>query len=249
MAPEVPAAVEPETPSVLATHPAVPVTDPEPFSMPELSEPILIAALLPSEFPMYAGGTGASLARFGSGVRTLEVSLPVLNVALTEDIAATVAASPRLYWHLSEATESDVVIVLTDRSSALPLLEEHVVGPHRAGFHELDLASRGVLLPMDEPVRWQVALKSSEGGSSDLIAGGAIQRMLPDAVLTSELENAQTASRAHLLAARGYWLDAFAELSAWIVAEPNSAKLRAHRDALLEQVGLGALADGEAESS
>ena len=45
-----------------------------------------------------------------------------------------------------------------------------------------------------------------------------------------------------MLAAAGYWYDAFDTLTRWIQSEPAAERLREHRAALLEQVGLAGVA-------
>ena len=69
-----------------------------------------------------------------------------------------------------------------------------------------------------------------------------MRRAEPASDLTEALAAADPAERAHLLAAAGYWYDAFELLTGWIQAEPNAALLREHRSALLEQVGLSGVA-------
>ena len=55
----------------------------------------------------------------------------------------------------------------------------------------------------------------------------------------NELAAAEPGHVAHEYAAKGYWYDAFDQLTLWLEAEPRDARLLEHRAALLEQVGLG----------
>ena len=75
----------------------------------------------------------------------------------------------------------------------------------------------------------------------DLLVPGEREELLPAAEATARA----LLLRAHLLAEAGYWYDAIDQLSGWISADPGSGVLRRHRAALLEQVGLSALASGE----
>ena len=86
--------------------------------------------------------------------------------------------------------------------------------------------------------RWYVSVVvDPDRRSRDVVSGGAIRR-----VAAPQLEGVAEAERAHAYAGAGLWYDAFDQLSRWIAREPEAASLRRNRAALLEQVGLGELA-------
>ncbi len=82
-------------------------------------------------------------------------------------------------------------------------------------------------------------VKNYNQRSDDIIAGGSIKRVAPSADVQAKLKQAGAESAAEVYAESGIWYDAIDELSKQIAAKPA---LRGQRAALLEQVGLNAVA-------
>jgi len=221
---------------------AVPAAKPVPAALPlrePLRESIQIAAHLP-ELPIsYLAPTSPLL---GTGpVRSFGVSRATgasatleLRVMAPEHVGWTADAAPTLYWRISEATDLPLEITLLDDARVEPLVEARREGPHAAGLQSLSLADLGLRLEADVVYRWQVALVvDPKRRSKDVRSAGAVVWKAPP-----EAPPPTTPGRAHQLATAGYWYDAFAQLSAWLDAEPDANNLAAARDALLVQVGL-----------
>jgi hypothetical protein len=136
-----------------------------------------------------------------------------------------------------------VEITLTADEAAEPLLELRLEPPVGAGLHPLRLDRRAVALEPGVTYPWFVALVPDPSNrDADLVSGVAVRRAVAAGALTEALAPAGPAERAHVLAAAGYWYDAFDTLTGWIQADPGSERLREHRAALLEQVGLSGVA-------
>jgi hypothetical protein len=193
--------------------------------------PIQIAALLPSELPRYvpsaslAGGSLASL-RLDSAVRGAQGSLPHIQAMAPDHVAAVEGATPTLYWSLSGTSDVPVEVTLVARESGDTLLERRFAPPLRRGLHALALSRAGARLPQGVIVEWR---------ELDVVSNAAL-RFVPPAVPFE----AEPGREAHARAAAGYWIDAFAQLSRWIEAEPEAEALRLQRAALATQVGLEA---------
>jgi hypothetical protein len=219
---------------------------PAPEAAPEAPPaPIQIAALLPSELPTYqpdlalAGGSFDTV-RLTSVVRARGLDLPHIRALGPEHLGATAEPSPVLYWDLDAASAVPVEITVVAEDAPEPLLELRLAPPLAAGVHAVPLAEHGVRLAPGTPYLWYAALvPDDQRRDDDVVAGAGIRHAPPGPQLERALEVAGPAGRAHALAEAGYWYDAFAVLSAWSEAEPDASRLRAHRDALLEQVGLG----------
>lgn len=213
---------------------------------PPAEQPFEIAALLPAEAPVYlpaADLTGGSL----TGVRSQPVigagvasSLPEIRALGPEHVGATTADAPTLYWFLSGESSVPVEITLTSEQAQAPLLALHLEPPVGAGLHTLRLQQHGVRLEPGVTHRWFVALVPDSGDR--LEAGAAVRRAGDAGALAEQLAAAAPEERAHVLAAAGYWYDAFETLTGWIQEEPAAQRLREHRAALLEQVGLAGVA-------
>jgi hypothetical protein len=239
-----PPAPEPASPEAGAPAPEAPpplsAESPEPGSA--------IADLVPAEAPVYrpsAELAGGSL----EGVRSAPViragvasSLPEIRALGPEHVGATHTAAPILYWFLSAESPVPVMLRLAPEPGS-PLLELRLPPPVGAGLRALQLGRHGVRLQPGVSYRWSVALAPDpEHPEAELVSAAAVRRAEPAPELAQALAAAAPAERAHLLAAAGYWYDAFELLTGWIQAEPEAPLLREHRSALLEQVGLSGVA-------
>jgi hypothetical protein len=214
---------------------------------PPAEPPLEIAALVPDAAPVYrpnAELAGGSLA----GVRSEPViragvasRLPEIRALGPEHVGATADDAPTLYWFLSGESSVPVEIALTAEQAEAPLLALRLEPPVGAGLHALRLQRHGVRLEPGVVHRWVVAL-APDPAEPRLEAGAAVRRAADAGALAEQLAAASPQERAHLLAAGGYWYDAFETLTEWIQAEPAAQRLREHRAALLEQVGLAGVA-------
>lgn len=224
-------------------------TPPPPREAAPAEPPLQIAALVPAETPVYrpdAALAGGSLAseRSAPAIRAGVASgLPEIRALGPEHVGATTSAAPTLYWFLSGTSPVPVEITLTSERAAEPLLELRLEPPVGAGLHALRLGRRGVGLEPGATYRWHVALVPDPSDrDSDLVSSAAVRRAAAAGALAEQLAAGPPAERAHVLAAAGYWYDAFDTLTHWIQKEPASERLREHRAALLEQVGLAGVA-------
>jgi hypothetical protein len=215
--------------------------------LPPAQPPLEIAALVPDEAPVYrpsADLAGGSLA----GVRSEPViragvasRLPEIRALGPEHVGATAVEAPALYWFLSGESSAPVEITLTADQAEAPLLALRLEPPVGAGLHALRLQRHGIRLAPGVIHRWVVAL-APDPAEPRLQAGAAVRRAAAAGALREQLAAAAPQERAHLLASGGYWYDAFETLTEWIQAEPSAQRLREHRAALLEQVGLAGVA-------
>jgi hypothetical protein len=249
----------PQTPPVaeVAERASAPAPEePPPQDSPE-ETPLLAPAepprplseLVPAEAPVYrpdpdlAGGSLAS-ERSAPVIRAgVATSLPEIRALAPEHVGATISAAPTLYWFLSGPSAVPVEITLAEDGAAGPLLELRLEPPIGAGLHALRLERRGARLEPGATYRWSVALVPDPAHrDADLVSGAAVRRAVAADALTEQLAAAAPAHHAHVLAAAGCWYDAFDTLTRWIQAEPAAERLREHRAALLEQVGLAGVA-------
>lgn len=235
-----PAPAPAPAPSAIAKPPPAPpapAAEKPPAPAPAPPRPLQIAALIPSEAPLYASPGGGSV-RIGGASRSAGNG-PALEALAPETIGRTLRESPTLYFFLPEATALSVEVSIVDPNGVDPLFEATLPGPLAAGFHTLPLAERGVRLAPGVNYQWFVAVVVDPARRArDLVSGGSI-RYAPEAAPQPAGAPEQ---RAHAYAAAGLWYDAFDQLSTWLAAEPNAAILHAHRAALLEQVDLGGVA-------
>jgi len=236
-------------PPAVPEEPAPTAPAPVPIAPTEPAAPLKIAALLPAELPRYrpdASLAGGSLepVRVASLVRSGEKPLPALDAFAPEHVGATAEASPVVYWHLSAPSEVPVEIaVFSEDAEGTPLADVWLEPPVAAGVHAFRFAEHGLELEPGRTYFWFAALVPDRANREhDAVAGAALRRTPLSAEVRARLDATPPAERAHVLADAGYWFDAFTTYATWLAAEPGAANLRAARAALLEQVGLGALA-------
>ena len=116
------------------------------------------------------------------------------------------------------------------------LVETELPRPEQPGIQRIDLTRHGVRLEPGREYEWTVALViDRQSRSNDIVAAGWIDRIEPPA----GLEAGQGVSGVRIYAEHGLWYDALAAVSDAIRADPADARLRASREAMLRQVGLG----------
>ena len=159
----------------------------------------------------------------------------------------TTRAQPTLYWYVSEPVDGLVELTIVDDEAIDPLLEICLHGPLRAGVQAFDLEKQGITLTTGKGYLWSVSIiHDAEQRSKDTFAEGAITRVEPSASLEASLEAAERDERPGLLAGAGFWYDAVDEISRLAAEDsPDANRWRRERVELLEQVGIGALVDGE----
>ncbi len=194
---------------------------------------------------------GAVGARTGGGTRGA-ANAPRIAVLVPDHVGLTTREQPTLAWFLSQDTDAPVELTLIADGAVEPTAVSRLRGPLHAGIHLVDLADYSARLVPGTTYDWYVALVLDPSArDSDVVAGGAIQRRDASAELAKDLAGGEPSYR--VLARQGIWYDAIADLSRAIEASsPASAEgqaLRAERAALLEQVGVGAVAQYDREES
>jgi hypothetical protein len=187
---------------------------------------------------------GAVGARTGGGTRGT-ANAPRIAVLVPDHIGLTTREHPTLAWFLSADTDVPVELTLIADGAVEPAIVTRLRGPQRAGIHLVDLSEYSARLDLGKTYDWYIALVLDPAArDSDVVAGGAIQRSAAAPELAKDLASGEPSYRA--LARHGIWYDAIADLSKAIAASPPDSAagqdLRAERAALLEQVGVGAVA-------
>lgn len=203
------------------------------------------------EIPVYIPPKrGAPNMRHGGATRAAIAENPLrITAVVPERGGLSLLEQPTLYWHLSERTENTIQITVVDQTSVEPLVEAALEGPFEVGIHRISLADYGVHLKPDSNYQWVVALSVRASRETDsAMAGAGIERVRPSSVLRKKLAAAPNERIAFVLAGAGIWYDALDALSKLIDASPADSALIEQRSALLEQVGLGDLAQQESSA-
>jgi hypothetical protein len=193
------------------------------------------------------GGGGARIDGDG-GSRGLsdKIKLPPIYVLVPDSAALTTEESPTLFWYQSAPADLRFEFTLTEPKNPKPVLKLAVVKAPQAGIHRISLGKQGVQLKTGVTYKWTVAWVPDQNNRSlNVIAGGSIERVEPDAKLTAALEGAHGADLAGVYARNGIWYDALESISNAIEAAPDDKSLQNERADLLDQAGLKNVAAAE----
>ena len=189
-------------------------------------------------------------ARVGGGLRGTDGKDPVLVALVPDHVGLTVKKSPVLNWFLSKPTTYPLRFTLIDIRSVTPLHEGPIPTPGHAGVQSINLSDWGLALEPDVQYRWYIsAIRNPDSPSQDIVAGGVIERCEFNTCLV-EMEVDLSCDRQSVLrnALRGFWYDAMACLCEMIDSNPSDQTLRRQRAALLNQIGLSAVAEWDLRS-
>ena len=159
--------------------------------------------------------------RIGGGTRGTGEQSITMSVLAPEHPGLTVSAQPRLYWYLSDTVDIPAELTVVDRRSTDPLLEITITPPIQAGIHTLNLGRQGARLEPGVRYEWFVALVvDGEQRSHDIVAGGEIEFVAPEADLERKVANAGEDGGAGVYAGAGIWYDAIDAVSMLVEQSP-----------------------------
>jgi len=189
-------------------------------------------------------------ARVGGGLRGTDGKDPVLVALVPDHVGLTFKKTPVLNWFLSKPTTYPLKFTLIDIRLVTPLHEGPIPTPVHPGIHSINLKDFGITLEPDVQYRWYIsAIRNPDSPSQDIVAGGVIERCEFSTCLV-EMEVDLTCDQQSVLrnALRGFWYDAMACLCELIDSTPSDQGLRRQRAALLNQIGLTAVAQWDLRS-
>jgi hypothetical protein len=189
-------------------------------------------------------------ARVGGGLRGTDGSDPVIVALVPDHVGLTVKKAPVLNWFLSKPTTYPLKFTLLDIRSVTPVHEGPIPKPDHQGVQSINLKDLGLALEPDVQYRWYIsAIRNPDSPSQDIVAGGVIERCEFSTCLV-EMEVDLSCDRQSVLrnALRGFWYDAMACLCELIDSNPSDQALRRQRAALLNQIGLSAVAQWDLRS-
>jgi hypothetical protein len=189
-------------------------------------------------------------ARVGGGLRGTDGDDPVLVALVPDHVGLTVKKTPVLNWFLSKPTIYPLQFTLINVGSVTPLHEGPIPTPARAGVQSINLKDWGLTLEPDVQYRWFIsAVRNPDSRSRDIVAGGMIERCeFNDCLVFQPILTCDGPQSVRGNAEHGFWYDAMACLCELIDANPSDQSLRRQRAALLNQIGLSAVAEWDLHS-
>ena len=197
--------------------------------------------------PQTAASNSTPSVRVTGGSRGTGDNSVTLDVLAPDQAGQTTLEQPSLFWFQSRPATAKFELTVLQENKVKPLVQFSVDRPMKTGIQRLKLSEHGAKLEPGVEYQWIVALVTdAENRSTDLVASGVVKRVAPTADLKANLAKAAPEELASVYADSGIWYDALAALSDQIEAHPENKELRQARADLLQQVGLKAAAQFEA---
>jgi len=167
---------------------------------------------------------------------------PRLKLLAPAHTGLTVAAQPTLYLYVAEPGTVRVRVMRAASLADAPLATGQIDVAAAPAIVPLSLL--GLNATLRPGTAYEVIVSMYDGRSGAMRGGDSamIERVSEPAGLSAAQTGAPLA-RARLFAKAGLWFDAVGAVSEAVNAAPASPAARGHRAALLEQAGLGAIAE------
>jgi hypothetical protein len=189
--------------------------------------------------PASSARASTNSVRVTGGSRGTGEDAVTLDVLAPDQVGETTQEQPSLFWFQSRPAMAKFELTVLEEKNVKPLVQFTVERAVNAGIQRLKLSDHGAKLVPGVEYQWVVALITDpENRSTDLVASGAIKRVVPGPELKKKLAMANHDALPGTYADAGVWYDALAALSDQIEANPRDKDLRQARADLLRQIGL-----------
>ena len=157
----------------------------------------------------------------------------------------TLAERPTLWFYVPYKKEDINTMLLSLEDESDPAKEPYqteIVPPDTPGIVSVRLPAAVPPLKVGQVYRWVFVVNLRCEGldtvDGDTHVGGWIQRISPNAALTSQLKQATPRQQVSLYAQNGIWFDTLTTLADLRLANPQDATLAADWESLLQSIGL-----------
>lgn len=182
---------------------------------------------------------GMPFSREGGATRGLDSKSIKITALVPEHTALTTQSQPCLFYHLSQSVDAPVEVTIIDDNAVEPLWQTLIAPPVSAGIHNFCMKDGGYRLESGKVYKWFVAIVADpEHRSRDIVAGGAIERILVSESLEDRLKKATLPDQISIYADTGIWYDALSTIQQLIESQPDSKQAMMMRTQFLNQVGL-----------
>ena len=154
----------------------------------------------------------------------------------------TVAERPTFFIYIPETSAKEIFFSLVGENS-LNRYQTKIPINGKSGIISYKIPDNAPALEVGKNYKWTFIIVGPEGIRPDSPGiKGEIQRVKPNATLTSQLQNKSLVERASLYGKNGIWYDTIASLAEAIKLQPNDSKLTVAWQNLLKSVGLEEIA-------
>jgi hypothetical protein len=194
--------------------------------------------------PPFRGIPGKRISGATRGVASSNHGLRILALA-PDGVSLTMQEQPTLYWYASQPVPGGAEVVISADSSEQTVLKTKLAGPIPAGINAFPLAGTAARLVGGETYTWTVtAIVSPTDPMKNEVVSSQIERTAK-AKMAPLPAGADANAAAAAYAKAGLWYEAVDALSRGLQASPTDKRLHRSRAALLTQVGLSTVAEGD----
>lgn len=220
-------AVSPAQPSEasVAVSPAIPLKISQAFKAPKRGSA-----------PPSAGGATR-------GETCLKNSKQFTSLIPQSRIGLTASKNPTFYWYLPKSPATTARFLLLGNDDTDVVYETTLALPNKPGVVSFKLPETAPALEVDKQYHWYLIVKCSQTDqSANPSVEGWVERIQLEPTLSSQLDKADLAGQAKLLADNGVWYDALQASAQFRNQNAGQQKAEAAWAELLRSVGLGEIA-------
>lgn len=174
-----------------------------------------------------------------------DIASPVALLPSEQRIGLTVDANPTFLFNISQPSTASAEFILQDMQNN-EVYATTVELPKTSGVISISLPQGGESsksLEVGKRYEWSFALIcDARDRGQDIVLDGEIERVEPNAALTSALQKAAPKERPSVYAESGLWYNTVASLAKLRQERPNDAELATDWATLLQSVGLDEIA-------
>ncbi len=144
-----------------------------------------------------------------------------------------------LWFYLSAPWPGKIEFTTNETGAPEPALATLINGPAKSGIYPIRLSDYHVILKSAVEYEWFLAIvQDPQERSGDFLASATIKYIPPAQTVSQQLQSVATDKSYYVYAKEGYWYDSIAKICSLIGEKPDDPIFKAHRAALLKQVGL-----------
>jgi len=155
-------------------------------------------------------------------------------------LGLTYSSNPTFYWYVPESPAKTAKFLLLTADDADVLYETTLALPSQPGVVSFKLPTNAPTLEVGKQYHWYLVVGCSTiDQSANPSVEGWVERVVPEATITSQLQNASPREQANIYATNGIWHEAVSTLATLRQTKPTDADAIAGWNELLKSVNLG----------
>jgi Domain of Unknown Function (DUF928) len=168
-----------------------------------------------------------------------KASKPLISLLPKEKLGLTLSDRPTFYWHKPSPNAQTAEFILLDTTDNDVVYETKFELPRKTGIIAFNLPANAPALKVGKRYHWYVSVPCTDADSEEtLTVEGWVDRTLPNAALTKQIERVEASKRAAVYANAGFWHETMTSAVQFRCQKPNDPTAKANWKALLESVGL-----------